>query len=1042
MKSAVESANNLPGFDRYELQARSSWNEAADRLVNNHVRMFNKDYVTAREQGRVSNDNKFQTGVLEATFNDLTETLQAASKLTNEMNKHGGMKDLLTHSFPAMLDAAGKAIKLYQGSHKELASPDKMQVQFMNEMKRISKNSPSSQAANLFNIMSQKGNEDVQTAVWKYLFQISAPQHKKTSFMNDRFFSFDTSLEGQPFKSFRESLPSKFQTVPVKPTQMFKGKSWINRKESDLAKVEDGLVDKLVDQMFGNRFMLDAAVAAGVAKKVNGTLQLNNSAINRGQVNMMAGHLMKELENSLLGMPMYGVKDVEDPSSWDKLSRKNNKRYNMAMEAMHFMNDIEWLSPAYYSSQQAKILHGDAKNWTFSALDPKKYGKGVIKHAPIYKAFEVPTFSIAKDGNLVEDAHLAIEDSISMRRIMEANAKLNKREIKGHNALIDDVVYLNVDHRLSDPNLPEYEREKILGDIAKYWDEGITFPGYEGRYVGVGVSKDRGLEFIPEKVRDSIEKKDPGFFTGGHVIQDAKGKLIPKTDFESWTAFSSAVEYARKVNTPGEDSRTLFGGDLPTEIIVFDPSKWRKEETPEGVLGKIPGLDGASFADSKIIPFGAQGRMEGIKTALTSVNLDNVINEYLRGSDKDFIEIAGAVGEGATPETVKLRRGLQMLISKNDIKDFDRRFKGKSNAEITKAVLEDIQRSGISVKTPFESAETQSRWISSQLAQTLSITHEDQKLFNKVFMDELARTNTAGIVDTVFAGNKPMLDMLKKNPYLIDSPMVQTQIRGYRQNLIQRKSRGDILLPKEMVSHRQMIAPWIYDVLNSSILSQNKDAYIPEELKKLSLQDKEVIALASLRDKFGISRLPATLGSAQLVDNLAGLNSGSIDENQFRKFASIAGLDSHGLYFNPNSSILAALQGADFDGDIVEIIEFASDANNTYDDMVKHILERTVESHSRMIKSGKLSKEASEKKLDGLKKTLENEDQVYSLKSGKDIARIVNNAALMSSRIGSANAVTRNAFQMDRTQDFVLKAMVDAYDHYDQNTVALKKGFM
>lgn len=159
----------------------------------------------------------------------------------------------------------------------------------------------------------------------------------------------------------------------------------------------------------------------------------------------------------------------------------------------------------------------------------------------------------------------------------------------------------------------------------------------------------------------------------------------------------------------------------------------------------------------------------------------------------------------------------------------------------------------------------------------------------------------------------------------------------------------------------------------------------------------------------------------------------------FAKFAALVGLDPEGLYLNPNSSILAALQGADFDGDIGEIIEFASDDRNDYNTVVEHILQRTIESHNKKIEAGTLTAKAAADKQKSLKHTLEANRQ-FSMSSGKDIAKFILHSAQNTARIGSASAVNRNAFQMDQSENFVLQAIVDAYEHYDTNTTSVKKG--
>lgn len=155
-----------------------------------------------------------------------------------------------------------------------------------------------------------------------------------------------------------------------------------------------------------------------------------------------------------------------------------------------------------------------------------------------------------------------------------------------------------------------------------------------------------------QSVKEKAEKADPGIFTGGHVVMDAQGNLVPQMEYNSWKAFSTAADTSRKTNTPGEDSRTLYGSSLKgKKIVVFDPSSWQKTDNPEGVLGKIPGLDGASFADSSIIPVSAQGRMEGVKTVLNSVKMKELHNLYAgEGKDARVLMLRAASGVDGADE--------------------------------------------------------------------------------------------------------------------------------------------------------------------------------------------------------------------------------------------------------------------------------------------------------------------------------------------------------------------------------------------------------
>lgn len=230
----------------------------------------------------------------------------------------------------------------------------------------------------------------------------------------------------------------------------------------------------------------------------------------------------------------------------------------------------------------------------------------------------------------------------------------------------------------------------------------------------------------------------------------------------------------------------------------------------------------------------------------------------------------------------------------------------------------------------------------------------------------------------------------------MESPFVKAQISDYRMNMLRRKSRGDILLPKNVKSHRQMFAPWIFNVMNESLLAAADGEFeLPEFLKELSLKDDQVASLTSWAKKLSVARFPATIGSVQLVDNVANneyLNEKGALES-LKKIAAFVGLDPEALYFNPNSSILAALQGADFDGDVGEIIEFAADDKNDYNAVMEHIIKKTEDSHRNQIKLGKLTEEDSKKKLEQLQRTLGDENRTWSTTNGQDVAKYILHAA-------------------------------------------------
>jgi len=73
--------------------------------------------------------------------------------------------------------------------------------------------------------------------------------------------------------------------------------------------------------------------------------------ISRGQVNQSASSLFDMIVSSAKGMPMYGITDVNNPESWDKIARKNNKQFIGTINAARYLTDLQksglfqWLKP-------------------------------------------------------------------------------------------------------------------------------------------------------------------------------------------------------------------------------------------------------------------------------------------------------------------------------------------------------------------------------------------------------------------------------------------------------------------------------------------------------------------------------------------------------------------------------------------------------------------------------------------------------------------------------------------------------------------------
>lgn len=1025
MTKALEVGESLPGFTQYVEASGYSFNRASDKIR----RDSKKDGASSAEQTRIAEDLHFQTSVLNASFSDLSDTTKKAAELNAILKKDGGLDKVFSRSYSALVDVLNSVIKTN-------GNPIGKSEDYF--YKAISKKLEKSSNATLNDFNQAFSDPIAKQAALRYVVATSMPQYMKTSFVNDKHFDIDKSIDGKLFENFRDSLPTAFKQLPTQRKEMFSGGSFATRLPEDARQVTDEEMKKMLKVATTNRYFADAAVQAGVMKKKDGNLLYNKNAT-RGQINMVGGFLMETLENALRGMPMYGITDIEDPKVWNSVYRKNNQRYRAAMEGMEVLNDFDWIAPAYYSKKEAEAVQKSRRK-QFVKIDDEELNNGKIMHSPAYKAYEVARYKLGKDGELVEDSHFARQDSAQLRRIMK-----KKGRVVPHNSFIDDEIYLGIDERLSDPSLSEDERKAILARYAYYWERGATKTDASGnlqKYRAVSVNKHTGIRFIKEEAAQKIEEEDPGFFTGG-LTEVVDGKVVPKKRFKGWKGFASAIEYGTKLDTPGEDSRELFGHELPTkeDIVVIDPENFWKDLESKGLIGKIPGLDGASFASTELVPQSFQGRMEGIKTALNAVNIPELVDLYSKATGKAYIEVAGA---GKDTPITRIGSNTKMIISKADVKQYDARFGDKTNDEIRETLANDIQKYGMSVKTTFGDANTKSRWISSQLAQTLSINPEQQKMISQMFMEELHKVDTIdGAIDSVFGGDEKIKEMLRKNPTLFGSEYIQGEIKDYKVNMLQRMARGDILLPEGMNSHRNMLAPWIIDVINAAIKSADPNATLPKELEDLSLADSESVYLAGKARDMSIARMPATVGSIQPVRNVSVERGGKKDRNRAKRFKEVAkklGLDEEGLYLSPQSSLLGLLQGADFDGDIAEVIEYVSFGKKSKEAVFKKIMGVSRAEHEKLIKQGQMTKEEAAMKQLRLSAVVGDRDAEYGFESGDDIAQYINNAATNKSLLGGPSGVSRNAFQMDRSKSFVTRSLIDAISHYDKNTTTIKTG--
>lgn len=257
-------------------------------------------------------------------------------------------------------------------------------------------------------------------------------------------------------------------------------------------------------------------------------------------------------------------------------------------------------------------------------------------------------------------------------------------------------------------------------------------------------------------------------------------------------------------------------------------------------------------------------------------------------------------------------------------------------------------------------------------------------------------------------------------------------------SLLRRANKGDVMLPTNVNAYRAMAAPWLVDAINADLKKTgewDKLASNPEELKKiqnklnnLTLGDNRALFLNTVATRLGLGRYPATGKSLQAVMNAK-------DDDNIRRFAEAVGLDPNGLYVSTTSPIMKWLQGADFDGDVLEIIDLMTKGSKgaTVSNIMNKIFNSTMKRNNAMFSDNvnEKTRAAREQRANQLKDELFGQGK-FSLKNSNDIAKYLSIAALESVSMGAPNAVFRNAFQTDFTPD-IIEAMIDAEAQYDKN---------
>ena len=886
-------------------------------------------------------------------------------------------------------------------------------------------------------------------------------QVQRGTFMSK--LSSGNSLEKHVFSSFSDMLPSGFQKINSMkgPTVAQVTAEMKKAATTALTGKEYGALYSLIQS---NQFAAEAAEKINIASRKNGKIYLQKG-ISRGMVNAMGSQLYDHIVNSAKGMQMYGIDNVNDADSWDRIARKSNKRFLGGMAAARRMNDaFKWFEAERYRAPDYSSIYK-------ATMDANTKGKHLmdnrgrnINFSPNPNSYEVALYTLddlkqnrnwndrmnfrsSKYTNYRDYHHITADESLHLNTIM----RNSKKGVRPHNSYLDDVIYLEVDPRLGDEQLDPGERERLIKEYADVFQHGISGMNKNDkneRYVLSRINPKMGAEFIRESVFKKIKNSDPTYFSAG----------LGQTDFDDWSKYAAAMEYRNKNATPGQDIRKLFGSELPQNIVVVDLKNQTKGE-------KGSGLDGASVISNRIVKQGFQGRAHGIKSALSAVDIEKLVDAYggelylssYTGSESEKEALLDAEGKAILDDKgkevkvgrrIKVGKDVDMIINAADLKNADARFAGMTNEQITAEVKKDLAK-GIYANRLYSDANGKTRWLSGQLAQILDITPKETQIFAQSFMEHYRKVGDYDYaMQHLFNGEDETHDLLVKHPEAFGSKAIQNRISDYRQSIMARMLRGDLMLPNDTNAYKAMVTPWLVDAFNADMMTKhngeaatafaNLPSAVQDRLSSLTLGEDKVLFQKTLASMLGLARYPATARSIKNMTNVGA-------DSPIAKFAKEIGLDPYGLYVSTASPLLQLLQDADFDGDVLEIIELAtkSEKGADIDTIMKRIVESTAARNEALYQSGGISKEELAKRDQSLKR-IRNHGTKFSTKfdtelGARSAAEWLAANALQSAAMGTPNATVRNAFQMN-PDSVVARALVDADRQYSKNSVEGKKG--
>lgn len=979
------------------------------------------------DYARTMNITEFRNA--ESSLSAIVQDMQRIEKLSQTINQRASeyTKKRIDAIMPGMQKMAQEGADLYIGSgtmptDQQIVSAIKARMNNNNVRKTL--------------FGRDKIDEAVYDAIVEQAVISGVSQTQRGSFMK-RIIK-DTSQSPHIWNSFHDMLPRAFQEI----NSQLKDPKYVSKVEDREKTTYDTFLTpherkQLTNLILKNAQFASAAEQTGIARRNHGKMEVL-SGVTRAMVDQTGSFLFDELVGAAKGMGMYGIEDVNDPKFWDRIEPKNNVRLRGSLQAARYLNDTyNWMQARRFNQTQWKRFQPSTKSEFIS--------EGDIDFAPLIDQYEVARYTIddiknnrnwnnnKKYTDFRDYHHFSIDRSAHLDRIMQHSPQ----GVRGNNSYLDDVIYVEVDPRLGDPTLDEKERatilkgyERLFSKKTKLSDGTIVNGVISGKgknadnedYVMTRINPKSGIEFVRKSRYEAVRKDDPSYWSYGYD---------PLRDY-AYQDFAGGLEYRNKNATPGQSIQKLYGSSLPKNIILVDLEDTTKvasgEKQEKGATGIGAGLNGASIISNRFLPVGAQARLPGVKTALMTANMEGMLEPY--GGKIMLTALTGSEKEKG--KLVELNPDVDLMINKADLKGAGVKWEGRTYDEILTDFKDYLQKGEITVKQRYADANKRSRWMSPQMAQILAMDNRGTDMFTDAFMHEYwLAGDYNGAMQTVFADDDVTRQRLVKQPGLFNSKEIQNRIKEYRKALLHHVSIGGLVMPEELEFQQAMAAPWIIDAFNANLrntkqwdkLSKDKQTL----LTALEMGDNRVLFNESTSKMLGIARYPATAQSIQSAVN-------AIDDKKLTEFFTKAGFDPHGVYVSTTSPLMELLQGADFDGDVLNIIRMMSDGKSAPIDIMRAIVEKTMKINAERFKDNP----EEMKKRNALLNRQLGKAEKYNFNNPKHLVEWLNAYALQSSAMGAPNATLRNAFQMDINDD-VIRGMSDAEEQYKINSVEGKK---